>query len=438
MVIIYYIIAIIGFLTLVLVHEFGHFVFAKLAKIKVVRFSIGWGKPIWEKQIGETTYQIAIFPFGGFCQMAGEQITNDYVPSEGDFYSKKPLPRLLAVAGGVLFSLLFGVLLMAVAGMLPSVEAFVPPQIYITEELESSPAYTVGLRSFDIITEINGKKIESFSDIQMTIGQAMGKELDIKVLRDGNPLEFKIVPDVERSTGRSIIGIYQYLPPVIDSIDSNSVFKDLNLQKNDRLAYIIAENGEKIDVISTVDIPNFIEKHLYENLEFIFQKTDNSFVSKKVFVDKKFNLGLSFFVETRKIDGLPFYKSFVLAFPKSYETLSITIKSIPLLFSGKVNVGQSVAGPIKIIYLSSQVAKTGIKNILEFFALITLVLGLTNLLPIPATDGSYILFFLFELISRKRLNPKLISKIQSIGFFLLLILMVVVIINDIFSIGSLF
>lgn len=438
MVIIYYIIAIIGFLTLVLVHEFGHFIFAKLAKIKVVRFSIGWGKPIWEKKVGDTTYQIGIFPFGGFCQMAGEQITDDYVPSEDDFYSKKPLPRLLAVAGGVLFSLLFGVLLIAIAGTMPTVEAFVAPQIYITEELESAPAYKAGLRSFDIITEINNKKIESFSDIQIIVGQAMGKELHIKVLRDGNPLEFKIIPDVERSTGRSIIGIYQYLPPVIDSISSNSVFKDLNLQKNDKLVYIIAENGDKVEVISTSDIPNFIENHLYENLEFVFLKADNSYVSKKVFVDKKFNLGFSFYIEKRKIDGLPFFKSLILAFPRSYETLSITIKSIPLLFSGKVNVGQSVAGPIKIIYLSSQVAKTGMKNILEFFALITLVLGLTNLLPIPATDGSYILFFLFELISRKKLNPKLISKIQSVGFFLLIILMIVVIINDIFSIGSLF
>ncbi|MEJ5272771.1 MAG: RIP metalloprotease RseP [Spirochaetota bacterium] len=437
MVIIYYIIAIIGFLTLVLVHEFGHFIFAKLAKIKVVRFSIGWGKPIWEKQIGETTYQIGVFPFGGFCQMAGEQITDDYIPSEGDFYSKKPFSRLLAVAGGVLFSLLFGVLLMAIAGTIPSIETFVPPQIYITEDLQNQPAYQAGLRSLDIITEIDGKKIESFSDVQMIVGQAMGKKLSIKVLREGKELSFEIIPDVERSTGRSIIGIYQYLPPIIDMVIDNSVFSDLNLQKNDKLSYIIAENGEKIEVKSTADIPNFIEKHLYENLEFVFTKSDNNTVSKKVFVDKKFNLGISFYIETRKVNGLPFYKSLFLAFPKSYETLAITIKSIPLLFSGKVNVGQSVAGPIKIIYLSSQVAKTGIKNILEFFALITLVLGLTNLLPIPATDGSYILFFLFEMISRKRLNPKLISKIQSVGFFLLIILMIIVVLNDIFSISSL-
>ncbi len=438
MVILYYLIAIIGFLTLVLVHEFGHFVFAKLAKIKVVRFSIGWGKPIWEKQVGETVYQIGIFPFGGFCQMAGEQITDDYQPQEGDFYSKKPLPRLLAVAGGVLFSIIFGILLISIAGTLPSIESFVPPIIYITPELENQPAYKSGLRSFDTITEINGKKVNSFSDLQMIIGQAMGNELIIKVIREGNKLEFKILPDVERSTGRSVIGVYQFIPPIIDSLSNSSIFNDLSLQKGDKLVKIISEQGDNVDIIATVDIAIFLEKHLYENLEFFFQKKDNTITSKKVFVDKKFDMGIYFYVETRKISGLPFYKSIIYAIPKSYETLAITIKSIRLLFSGKVNVGQSVAGPIKLIYLSSQVAKTGVKNILEFFALITLVLGLTNLLPIPATDGSYILFFLFELISGKRLNPKIISKIQGIGFILLLILMIIVIVNDIFSIGSLF
>lgn len=438
MVILYYLIAIIGFLTLVLVHEFGHFLFAKLAKIKVVRFSIGWGKPIWEKQIGETTYQIGIFPFGGFCQMAGEQITDDYVPSEGDFYSKKPFPRLLAVAGGVLFSILFGIILISISATFPSTEIFVPPQIYITKDLESQPAYKAGLRSFDIITEINGKKVDSFSDIQQIIGQAMGNDLKIKAIRNGQQLEFKIIPEIDKSSGRSFIGVYQYIPPTIDFVDKNSIFSDLNLTKGDKLQSIISKSGDKIDITATVDIPIFIEKHLYEDLEFVFKKQDNQIISKKVFVDKKFDMKIYFYVETRTIPGLPFHKSIIYAIPKSYETLAITLKSLRLLFSGKVNVGQSVAGPIKLIYLSSQVAKTGVKNILEFFALITLVLGITNLLPIPATDGSYILFFLFEIISGKRLNPKLISKIQGVGFILLLILMVIVIINDIFSIGSLF
>jgi len=438
MVIVYYIIAIIGFLTLILVHEFGHFVFAKLAKIKVVKFSVGWGKPIWQKQMGETTYQIGIFPFGGFCQMAGEQITDDYVPAEGDFYSKKPFSRLLAVFGGVLFSILFGIILIAIAGTIPTTSIFIPPQIYITEDLQNQPAYQAGLRSFDIIKEIDGKKIDSFSDIQMVVGQAMGKKLNIKVSRDGQNLEFIITPYIERSTGRSIIGIYQYIQPKIEFIEKDSIFNDLGLSKGDLLSLLIANNGDKIEVISTADISIFLENHLYEDIEFVFQKKDNSTVSKKVFIDKKFDPGIAFHYEIRQNPGLPFFKSLINAFPRSYETLAISLKSIRLLFSGKVDVSQFVAGPIKIIYFSSQVARKGIKNIIEFFALLTLVLGLTNLLPIPATDGSYILFFLFEMISGKKLNPKLISKIQGVGFFLLLILMVIVIINDIFSIGSLF
>lgn len=438
MIVIYYIIAIIGFLTLILVHETGHLVFAKLAKIKVIKFSIGWGKPIWEKKFGETIYQIGIFPFGGFCQMAGEQITEDYTPQEGDFYSKKPLPRLLAVSGGVLFSILFGVLLMSVAGTMPSQDLFIPPQVYITEDLQNQPAYQAGLRSFDTILSINGKKVESFSDIQMIIGQALGKELNLEILRENNKLYIKIIPNIESSTGRSVIGIYPYIQPIIDSIGSNSIFSDLNLNKDDRLLSLLSNDNEKIDIQATVEIQNFLEKHLYEEVEFIFQKSDGSIISKKVFIDKQFDPKISFYLETKIKKGLPFFKSFAYAIPRSYETLSITLKSIKLLFSGKVNVGKSVAGPIKIIYLSSQVAKTGLKNILEFFALITLVLGVSNLLPIPATDGSYILFFLFELVSNKRLNPKLISKIQGIGFIILLVLMVIVVVNDIFSIGSLF
>jgi len=438
MTIIFYALAIIGFLTLVFVHELGHLVFAKISKINVVRFSIGWGKPIVEKKIGETVYQIGIFPFGGFCQMAGEQIVDDAPIAEGDFYSKKPLPRLLAVSGGVLFNLLLGIVLLSFAGMLPSMNVYLPPVVYIPESLSTQPAYQAGLRSFDEILKINGKEIYSFTDLQTIISQIMGEKLTIEYKRDGQISTVTIVPNVERNTGRSVIGVYPYIKPVIDTVETNSIFKDIGLEKGDLLISVKNEKNISRNILSTADLSEFLESHLYENITFTFQKKDGSIIEKSAFVDKQFDPGLNFYVEYRKTPGLPFYKSFIMSFPKSIDTLDMFIKSLRLLFSGKVDVSQSVSGPVKLIYISSKVVQTGLKNVLEFFALLTLILGATNLLPIPATDGSYILFFLFELISRKKLNPKTISKIQTVGFFLLLALMILVFINDIITIKDLF
>ncbi|HQJ41471.1 MAG TPA: RIP metalloprotease RseP, partial [Exilispira sp.] len=358
--------------------------------------------------------------------------------AEGDFYSKKPLPRLLAVSGGVLFNLLLGIVLLSFAGMLPSMNVYLPPVVYIPESLSTQPAYQAGLRSFDEILKINGKEIYSFTDLQTIISQIMGEKLTIEYKRDGQISTVTIVPNVERNTGRSVIGVYPYIKPVIDTVETNSIFKDIGLEKGDLLISVKNEKNISRNILSTADLSEFLESHLYENITFTFQKKDGTIIEKSAFVDKQFDPGLNFYVEYRKTPGLPFYKSFIMSFPKSIDTLDMFIKSLRLLFSGKVDVSQSVSGPVKLIYISSKVVQTGLKNVLEFFALLTLILGATNLLPIPATDGSYILFFLFELISRKKLNPKTISKIQTVGFFLLLALMILVFINDIITIKDLF
>ena len=299
MTIIFYALAIIGFLTLVFVHELGHLVFAKISKINVVRFSIGWGKPIVEKKIGETVYQIGIFPFGGFCQMAGEQIVDDAPIAEGDFYSKKPLPRLLAVSGGVLFNLLLGIVLLSFAGMLPSMNVYLPPVVYIPESLSTQPAYQAGLRSFDEILKINGKEIYSFTDLQTIISQIMGEKLTIEYKRDGQISTVTIVPNVERNTGRSVIGVYPYIKPVIDTVETNSIFKDIGLEKGDLLISVKNEKNISRNILSTADLSEFLESHLYENITFTFQKKDGSIIEKSAFVDKQFDPGLNFYVEYR-------------------------------------------------------------------------------------------------------------------------------------------
>ena len=332
------IIFLLGFL--ITIHEAGHLIVAKLCKVKVNEFAIGFGPTIWKKQGKETKYAIRLIPLGGFCSMEGEEERSD---NEGSF-SKASIPKRMAivVAGAtvnIIFALVVYFILMSTSGT------------YITNEvdtvLDGYAAQEIALQQNDKIVELDNKKIKNKHDLNKVMSKYNGEEIKLKIERNGEILEYNIKPTkVEIQNGENYISAY---------------YLGVNLRQSEN---------------------TFINHMIYGAIE-----------------TKEFAFSI--------------------------------VENLRMMFTGGISVDQMV-GPVGI---SEIVAKTsGIEEFVYMLALISLSLGVTNLLPIPALDGGKLLILLIEAIRRKPLNEKTEINIQLIGLSILIALSLYVTYNDILRI----
>ncbi len=315
---------------LIFIHEGGHFLAAKFFKVKVEKFSIGFGPKIFSKQGKETTYSISLIPFGGYVQMAGEIERSD---EEGAFNNAKLLHRIAIVACGPIINIIFGIvvyfILIASTGLYAST--------IVDEIIPEAAGNLSNLQVGDEILQINNEKIRLKSDIDKALEGNNGETVSIIVLRNGEEISIKATP-TEYSEGIFVLGIK---------------VKPLEASFKDRI---------------------------------------------------------------------------YIAFWKTTDFTGSIGKSLVMLFTGKVGVDQ-MAGPIGI---SSIVAESkGIYNFIYLLCLISMSLGVTNLLPIPALDGGRLLLLIIEGIRGKALEEELELKIQSLGFTLLILFSLYVSYNDI-------
>ncbi|MDR1614019.1 MAG: RIP metalloprotease RseP [Campylobacteraceae bacterium] len=333
---------------LIFFHELGHFIAARIFKVKVEVFSIGFGKKFLKKTWGGTEYCLSAIPLGGYVQMKGQ---NDLNPNErsGDFDSyntKAPWQRVIILFAGPFANFLLAFLLyMAAANIgIPSLS----PQIGAF--LENSAAEEAGIQINDTIKAINNAEINIWQDIKKVINKS-SNEVELWFLRDGELLNTKLTPKV---------------------LESKNIFGE-NIQER---FLGIKPSGAVFNM-------------RYGGLESVSYATDE------------------------------------LA-----EASILIFKSLQKLITGVVSP-KELGGIIAIVDLSGEVAKSGFVVFIIFIALISVNLGVINLLPIPALDGGHIIFNLYEMIFRKAPNEKVFYYLTLAGWGLLLLLFAFTIYNDI-------
>lgn len=191
--------------TCIFIHELGHYLLARMVGIRARVFSIGYGRGIWSKQIGDTTWQVTAIPLGGYVKFYGDDYENpEKVP--GGFFSAHPLKRIIPILGGPLFNLILGFLIFLLLHLFSGPPA---PRIAIVEELgDQAPAYRDGLRDGDEVIAINDQSVRDFSDMMQIIALSEGNRLTFTIRRNGTELEKTVTPAVMES-GVARIGIRQ-------------------------------------------------------------------------------------------------------------------------------------------------------------------------------------------------------------------------------------
>ncbi len=406
------IIVLLGFL--IFIHELGHFTVAKMCKVKVNEFAIGFGPTIWRKQGKETKYAIRLIPLGGFVSMEGEEEQSE---NEGSF-SKASIPKRIAIVlAGATVNIIFAICVYFI--ITATASPFISNEIEQT--IEGYAAQEAGLQAGDKIIEVNDKKVKSKYDLDKIMSTSSSEPVKLEIERNGQKQELNIIPTEVKN---KVTGIYLDDKCKIISVDKGSNAEEQGIQTNDKLIKI---NGKSIENDRNKAIEILQENKDVETVQMtvkrgeaeitidIIPETVSSYylgVDMKVAEDTFINRCINGGIQTNQ---------FVLSI----------IDNLKQLFTGKVGLNQMM-GPVGI---SEVVAKTnGISEFFQMMALISLSLGITNLLPIPALDGGKILILLIEAIRRKPMKPETEMNIQLLGFAILIGLSLIVTYNDILRI----
>jgi len=407
------IIFLLGFL--ILIHEGGHFLVAKFFNVKVNEFSLGFGKKIKSVKKGDTEYSIRMLPLGGFVSMEGEEERSEDERS----FSKLPIiKRIAIVIAGATVNIIFGLItyfiLMAVAGNFYSTT--------VNSIIDGYNAGEVGIKANDRIVSVDGKRVHSKLDISNYIDKTKDKEVSLDVERSGEIKSFNVKPtEVITKTIGIYLGTEKNASNKIDSVYDESPAKTAGLKKGDIITKVDGNDIKDGDYNSVI---SFIQNSENDKIE-IEVNRNGKIINYKIepIINKSYYLGVVFNKVDKNFKTANYY-----AFWDTIEFIKTLGENLKELFTGKVGADQMM-GPIGI---SSTVAKTSsIQEFIYLMALVSLSLGITNLLPIPALDGGKIVLLIIEGIKGKPLNQKFEIGVQMLGFLFIILLSIYVSFNDI-------
>ena len=442
-------IIILSLVTLIFLHELGHFLAAKANGISVDAFSIGWGRKLVSYKYGETEYRISMLPFGGYCKMRGEELfkkaldekAEQFPYQEGSLFSASPWRRIVTYAAGPGANFLFSILVMAViwfSGF--TITTFENKIVLLTDhpklfEERTYPANQAGLQTGDRIIEANGSSVSSYADIQMLISQSADRRVELLIERNGEQKQIFIVPEMDRSTGAGRIGISAWIEPVVERTAPDSPGALAGLKENDTIIEI-----EGIPISHYLELYSYLmERPGRVTLTYLRNGSKEETVLVPGYDEHGTpDLGISFKPIRVATPSISPVEALQKGVTETFTTFILTLRGLRMLFSG-VDVGQAVSGPIRITYFVGEVASSGFQEgigagfsaVFRFLSLLSVALCFGNLLPIPALDGGQIVLTVAELIKRSPVSPKTFYRYQTVGVVIIMMILFFTLFSDI-------
>ena len=341
--------AILSLGVLIIVHEGGHFLVARWSKMRVDRFSVGFGPVIASKTSGETTYQLAAVPLGGFVQIAGLNPGEEGIdPDDPRAYPNRPAyQRLATIFAGPATNYVFAALIMMVVFLIWGVPA-PGKQPMVMGLRQGKPAQAAGIEPGDEIVSVGGKKVAEVQEVAPLISGSGGEPIVLEIVRDGKPMSLTVRPEKDGADYR------------------------IGVELQPKLVYEPASVGAALT------------------------------------------------------EGLRF----------PYDYTKFILHGFAEIFSGRQKA--EFSGPIGIVKVMQRHIASGARSALEIIAIISVYLGLFNLLPLPALDGGRILFIGWEMISRRKVNQRIEQTVHMVGMFVLLGFIIYVTLGNDLGLAKLF
>ncbi|UCG30822.1 MAG: RIP metalloprotease RseP [candidate division WOR-3 bacterium] len=422
----------------VTIHEFGHFLIAKLFKIPVEKFSIGYGPPLIRKKIGETDFRIAYFPLGGYVKIAGEdegEITQkntehtekksreatEEIRDVPGFYDAPIYKRVLIVLSGPLFNIVSAVFVfIAVIGIYGML---INPYMRIEVEPDTAADYA-GLITRDSIVSISGLMVNDWDEASEILAAREGKTISIGLMRDRTYLEKEMLIKLDS------LGIVPLVPPILGSLKLDGPAQKAGMKTGIRILQI---DDVKID--SWNQMIEIVRESRNIPLRFVWEERGEikeAEITPVPFYDplSEDTIGQIGAVMPLERRHLPLTDVVSLSVQRSGEVLWLTLKTLYQLIVGRIS-RRSIGGPIAIAQLSGESARWGFENLLGLLAIISINLGLINLFPIPALDGGHVVISMIEATRKKRFSHRTRLIIQQVGYAIILLLVIFITFNDI-------
>jgi regulator of sigma E protease len=466
---------------IIVIHELGHFLVAKFFKIKVETFSVGFGPRLIGFRKGDTDYRISAFPLGGYVKMAGETPMDEIKGLEHEFLSKPKWQRFLVASAGPAMNVILAIGL--ITGLYiygTDVPEFLIGQAVINVVEPGSPADRAGIKPGDQIVSFDGKNSPDWQDVQNTVLTSPGRALPIVIERGGKQLEFTITPERKGREEAGDVGMFPVIRTIVQDVQPNSPASRAGVKPGDEIIRVngidlrtsgrtlqqtIQQMSEKtfpITVVRGQNLPqagtaapdrssgvlttlwNGVLRVLGRNKPAVdavapaLGDTSHPAVVKPEEVElqvapelrdgrKMIGIGIQFPSVHVKLGAVDAFKKSIQS---NKENAVLIFQVIGRLLRREASLKQ-LDGPVGIVAVSGQAYQAGFATLLTFMALISLNLGVLNILPIPILDGGVILLLVIESLMGRDLSLRMKERIVQASFVFLLMLTVIVLYNDV-------
>lgn len=428
---------------LVFIHEYGHYSVARYFKVRVIRFSVGFGKPLfkWVNPKNKVEWTLSWIPLGGFVRMLDERDPESLLGDDinlNDAFNRKPVgQRIAIVLAGPLANLILASVLFA--GL-----AYVQPEglsTRLAQPTEHSLVAKIGVMQGDEVVQVNGKKTDNWADVSWAFLQAklFGNDIALTVKREHTEIALtpikaeQIVADIGPGLPREL-GFALYEKRVlVRSISPDSPAASSNFQENDEL---VSVNGQMVE--SAAHFTALVQPHPNVLVDFVVRREGNDLQVRAVPMPVKqengdligrMGLGVSGDVEVVN-KPLGVFEAFEDGVARMFQVSVFSVVALGKMLTGDLS-WQHLSGPVSIASAAGESSSLGILPFLGFLAMVSVSLGVLNLLPIPILDGGHLMYYFAELVSGRPVSEKIQIVGQRLGGAIIAGMTMVALFNDI-------
>ncbi|MGE0592918.1 MAG: RIP metalloprotease RseP [Vicinamibacterales bacterium] len=411
---------------LIFVHELGHFLAARRLGIRVLTFSLGFGPKILKFRRGDTEYCVSAIPLGGYVKMAGESPEDARTGHPDEFMSRSKWERFQVLIMGPAMNIILAVVVTAVVmAQGADVPAYQDEAPVVGEVVEGSPAERAGIQRGDRILTVAGEEVDTWEQLGLAVGTRPDREVAVTFLRGGESRSVTVQTEAQSRFEVGYIGVLPDVNPSVRSVVPDDPADRAGVRPGD---VVVAVDGKR--VVFASQLSEAISAAPGREIELLLLRDGEELrlpVTPAPRGDRGM-VGITISEATKSFTPGPL-EAVQLSIQENIKYSGLIFRTLGGLFVGETSPRQ-LMGPVAIAQLSGESAEAGWVALFSLMAMISLNLGLLNLMPVPVLDGGHILIMALEGIARRDFSVQIKEKMLLAGFVVLMLLMVTVIYND--------